>query len=99
MSVEGFNGFNERVQIVVHGLPLSKSTLCRKSAAHFWKLASAEESVCSLGHRNRDSRKASRLEVFGKLLISTIRRADSDTKHSSTLAGRVTKMMTRPSES
>jgi hypothetical protein len=57
---------------------LPKSSLCGKSSGHFWKPATAEESLDGCGQGSGDSRKDFRLWVFGKLLVRTIRRPDSN---------------------
>jgi hypothetical protein len=78
MPLKGLDSFNERVEIVVHGLPpLSKSNPCRKAGAEFWKTATRSKSVRGHIVGIRDSRNAIHLRVFGKLLVSTIRRAHS----------------------
>jgi hypothetical protein len=58
----------------------SKSVLCRKLGCNFWKPATLKESVRSRVDGIRDYRKALRLGDFGKLVVSTIRRADADAK-------------------
>lgn len=60
------------------GISSKKPKTCLwKGWRGFLKLATLGESVSRLALGNRDYRKAFRVEVFGKLLMSTVRRSDS----------------------